>query len=318
METDINVISTSIDYFGLVVLILSSAIQYGTPILYGTLGAIVMERSGVSNLGVEGMMMISAFAAFLGMYLSGSAVVGLFCGAMAGMLACGLHGVICLIFQGSQVVSGLALTIFGVGLANYLGTPFIGKITSGFTTWALPGLSSIPLLGPIFFQQDALVYLSYILPVLLWFMLMRTRFGLSIRAVGENPSAVRSAGLSPYFLRWAAILIGGAIVGMGGAYLSLCAVHIWTNNLSAGRGWIAVALVIFAFWRPGRAVLGAWLFGCIVTFSYRLQALDIKVPSSILDMMPYILTLVVLLVSSVMGKGRAAPAALTINLEPEE
>lgn len=318
MEADINLLGTTGGYLALAISILASAIQYGTPILYGTLGAIVMERSGVSNLGVEGMMMVSAFAAFIGMYVSGSAIVGLACGAIAGMLTCSLHGLICLVFQGSQIVSGLALTIFGVGLANYLGTPYIGQITTGFTPWAVPGLSSIPFVGTVFFRQDPLVYFSYILPFLLWFLLMRTRFGLAIRAVGENPSAVRSAGLSPYKLRWAAILIGGLIVGMGGAYLSLAAVHIWTNNLSAGRGWIAVALVIFAFWRPGRAVLGAWLFGCIVTFSYRLQALGINVPSSILDMMPYVLTLVVLFISSVAGWGRAAPAALTVNLEPEE
>lgn len=318
METDVNLIAASGGYLALLVSILAAAVQYGTPILYGTLGAIVMERGGVSNLGVEGMMMMGAFAAFIGMLTSGSALVGLVCGGLAGVLMCVIHGLICLVFQGSQVVSGLALTIFGVGLANYLGTPYIGQITSGFSPVEIPGLSLIPMLGPIFFKQDPLVYFSYILPVLLWFMLMRTRFGLALRAVGENPAAVRSAGLSPHFLRWAGILLGGLIVGMGGAYLSLCAVHIWTNNLSAGRGWIAVALVIFAFWRPGRAVLGAWLFGSIVTFSYRMQALGVEVPSSILDMMPYILTLAVLLVSSVMGWGRAAPAALTVNLEPEE
>lgn len=318
METDVNLIAASGGYLALLVSILAAAVQYGTPILYGTLGAIVMERGGVSNLGVEGMMMMGAFAAFIGMLTSGSALVGLVCGSLAGVLMCVIHGLICLVFQGSQVVSGLALTIFGVGLANYLGTPYIGQITSGFTPVEIPGLSLIPVLGPVFFKQDPLVYFSYILPVLLWFMLMRTRFGLALRAVGENPSAVRSAGLSPHFLRWAGILLGGLIVGMGGAYLSLCAVHIWTNNLSAGRGWIAVALVIFAFWRPGRAVLGAWLFGSIVTFSYRMQALGVVVPSSILDMMPYILTLAVLFVSSVMGWGRAAPAALTVNLEPEE
>lgn len=311
MEADIS-------YLALAVSILAAAIQYGTPILYGTLGAIVMERSGVSNLGVEGMMMVSAFAAFMGLFATGSAFLGFACGAVAGMLMCCIHGLICLVFQGSQVVSGLALTIFGVGLANFLGTPYIGQITAGFTPLKLPLLSAIPVLGPVFFEQDALVYFSYILPLLLWFLLMRTRYGLALRAVGENPSAVRSAGLSPHGLRWSAILLGGLIVGMGGAYLSLCSVHIWTNNLSAGRGWIAVALVIFAFWRPGRAVAGAWLFGCIVTFSYRMQALGLEVPSSILDMMPYALTLAALFFSSVMGWGRAAPAALTVNLEPEE
>lgn len=318
METDLNLITASGGYLALAVTILAAAIHYATPILYGTLGAIVMERSGVSNLGVEGIMMMGAFAAFLGMFLSGSATVGLLCGAVAGLCMCVIHGLICLVFQGSQVVSGLALTIFGAGLANFLGTPYIGQITTGFTGLDLPLLSSIPVIGPIFFRQDPLVYFSYVLPLLLWFLLTRTSYGLAVRAVGENPSAVRSAGLSPHFLRWTALLLGGLIVGMGGAYLSLCSMHSWTNNLSAGRGWIAIALVIFAFWRPGRAVLGAWLFGCIVTVGYRIQALGVEVPSSLLDMMPYILTLLVLLISSVMGWGRAAPAALTVNLEPEE
>ncbi len=305
-------------YYLLLISILAAAVQYGTPILYGTLGEIVMERAGILNLGVEGMMMVGALAAFLGIYFTGSPWVGLGCGALASMLLCCLHGFITMFFQGSQVVSGLALTIFGVGLANYLGTPYIGKITTGFTQVDFPLLSAVPALGPVFFQQDALVYISYALAVGLWFALMRTRFGLALRAVGENPSAVRSAGLSPLRLRWAAIMLGGFIVGMGGAYLSLVSMHIWTNNLSAGRGWIAVALVIFAFWRPGRAMLGAYLFGFIVAFQMRLQAMGLALPSSILDMLPYVLTLAVLFFSSILGRGNNAPAALGVNLEPED
>jgi simple sugar transport system permease protein len=229
-----------------------------------------------------------------------------------------VHGTVCLVFRGNQVVSGLALTIFGAGLANYLGTPYTGKITAGFAALPLPGLSALPVLGPAFFQQDVLVYIVYLLTPALWFFLMRTRPGLALRAVGENPQAARAAGLSPLRLRWASILLGGCIVGMGGAYLSLAAMHIWTSGLPAGRGWIAVALVIFAFWRPGRAMLGAYLFGGLIALQLRLQALGWSIPSSILDMLPYLLTLLALLVSSVLGWGREAPAALGVNLEPEE
>lgn len=307
-----------IDLFSIIIASLAAAVQFGTPMLYGTLGTIVMERSGVSNLGIEGIMMMGALAAFLGAYSTGSATVGLMCGALAGVVMCCIHGVICMVFQGSQIVSGLALTIFGAGLANYLGASLIGRPIAGFAAIDIPLLASIPAIGPIFFKHDIMVYISYFLPVLLSFMLMRTRFGLAVRAVGENPSAVRSAGLSPHFLRWMALLIGGAIVGMGGAYFSLVVLRGWDTNISGGRGWIAVALVIFAFWRPGRAVIGAWIFGCIVSIGYRMQALDVPVPSSVLDMLPYIFTLAALLFSSLMGWGSAAPAALTVNLEPEE
>lgn len=302
----------------LLIAFLAAMVQYATPILFATLGEMVMERAGILNLGVEGMMMIGAFFAFLGMYTSGSPWLGFMLGCTASMLFCTLHGVVCMVFQGSQVVSGLALTILGVGLANFLGSPYIGQTTTGFTPFAIPILSDIPVIGAIFFKHDVLVYVSYFMPVLVWFVFMRTNFGLALRATGENPQAVRAAGLSPYKIRWASIFGGGFIVGMGGSYLSLSAMHIWSNDLSSGRGWIAVALVIFAFWKPGRAVAGAYLFGGIVALGFRLQALNLNVPTSLLDMLPYLLTLLVLLFAAVRGKSQAAPAALSVNLEPAD
>lgn len=302
----------------LIIPILAATVQSGTPILYATLGEMLTERSGVLNLGVEGMMIFGAFGAFLFTHLTGNPWMGLFmAGVFAGLLGL-MHGVVCLVFQGNQVVSGLALTILGAGLADFLGTPYVGIATTGFTPFAFPGLSSIPLLGPIFFKHDVLVYLSYMLPFLFWFFMNRTRWGTALAAAGEHPAACAAAGLNPQLMRWAGIFFGGFLVGLGGAYLSLAYTHLWTNNMTGGRGWIAVALVIFAFWRPGRAVFGAYLFGGIMAFQMRLQALGATLPSSLLLMLPYALTVIVLLFSSARGKGRTAPAALGVNIEPGE
>ncbi len=303
---------------GLLIPILFSAVQAGTPILFATLGEIVTERAGVLNLGVEGMMIVGAFAAFLALHLGCGPWTAFVCAGFASALMAALHGLICLVFRGNQVVSGLALTILGSGLANYLGTPYIGAVTDGFSPFRLPLLGDIPLLGPILFRQDALVYLSYFAAPLLFLFLSRTRWGLALRAAGENPAAVLAAGLSPARLRWAGVLGGGFIVGLGGGYLSLAALHSWAPNITGGRGWIAVALVIFAFWRPGRAVLGAYLFVGIIAAQMFLQATGTDIPGDILSMFPYVLTLIVLLISSARGKGRASPAALGVNLEPGE
>lgn len=298
--------------------VLAAAVQSGTPILYATLGEMVTERSGVLNLGVEGMMIVGAFAGFFSLYLTGSPWLAFLIAGVASALMGMLHGTVCLVFSGNQVVSGLALTILGTGLADYLGTPYIGTETAGFNQLSVPFLSELPLVGPVFFQQNALVYVSFFMAPLLWWYLSRTKWGLALRAAGENPSAVAAAGLSPKALRWVGVSLGGFIVGLGGGYLSLAALHAWTSGITGGRGWIAVALVIFAFWRPGRAVFGAYLFGGVIAFQMHLQATGTTIPSSFLAMFPYVLTLLVLLYSSARGKGRAAPAALGVNLEPGE
>ncbi len=306
----------------LIIALLAAAVQAGTPILFATLGEMISEKAGVLNLGVEGVMALATFAAFIACHLTGSAVLGLLAGGLAGALLCGLHSVVCQMFMGNQVVSGLALTIFGVGISNYLGTGYVGQATGGFQQIALPLLSEIPVLGPIFFRQDSLVYLAYFSPMAVWFFLNRTSLGLGLRATGEMPAAAAAAGLNPQRLRALGVMAGGFLCGLGGAYLSLAHTHLWTTGLSGGRGWVAVALVIFAFWRPGRAVIGAFLFGGVMAFQLRLQAMGTNVPSSLLLMLPYALTIVVLVLSAARAQGTkrgrsAAPAALGVNIEPE-
>mgnify|MGYP006280472503 CR=1 FL=1 len=298
--------------------LLAATVQSGTPILYATLGEILTERAGVLNLGVEGMMLLGALAAFWASLSTGSPWIGLLAGGTAAALLSGLHALVCLVFQGNQVVSGLALTILGTGLADFWGTPFIGRKAPGFGTLELPVLADIPVLGPIFFQQDILVYLSLLLPVAMWLFLGRTRWGLGLRSVGEYPRAAAAAGLPVLCYRAAGIMGGGFLVGLGGAYLSLAYTHLWTNGLTAGRGWIAVALVIFAFWRPGRAIVGAYLFGGVMAFQLRLQAMGTNLPSSLLLMLPYALTIIVLALTSWRGRFTDAPGWLGVNIEPEE
>lgn len=298
--------------------LLAAAVQSGTPVLYATLGEIFTEKSGVLNLGVEGIMMIGALAAFVTVKVSGSPILGFLIGGCAGALLAGTHGLVCLGFQGNQVVSGLAVTILGVGLANYLGTPYIGKTAPGFNQMPIPVLSKIPFLGPVFFNHDLLIYISYVIPVIMWLFFRYTRWGLGMRAVGEYPQAASAGGIQVVLYRWAGVLVGGCLVGFGGAYLSLAYTHLWTNGLSAGRGWIAVALVIFAFWNPLRAVVGAYLFGGVMAFQLRLQASGTHIPSSLLLMLPYALTVLVLVFSSWKELGSEAPAALGVNVEPSD
>jgi ABC-type uncharacterized transport system permease subunit len=298
--------------------LLAAAIQSGTPILFATLGEIVTERSGILNLGVEGIMLLGAFGAFVTAQATGHPALGFLVGGACGALLAGVHGLVCLHFQGNQVVSGLALTILGSGLANYLGTPYVGQSAPGFNPAPIPVLSSLPLAGDIFFSHDILVYLSYLIPPVLWYYFRSTRWGLGLRAVGENPDAALAAGLNILGYRWVGILLGGLLMGFGGAYLSLAYTHLWTNGLTAGRGWIAVALVIFAFWRPGRALLGAYLFGGVMAFQFRLQAMGTHLPSSLLLMLPYALTIAVLVFSSWKGGYNEAPGALGVNIEPSD
>lgn len=263
-------------------------------------------------------MLVGALAAFLTAKWTGSPGLGFLAGGFFGAMLAGLHGLVCLGFYGNQVVSGLALTILGTGLANYLGTPFVGQSAPGFDVLAIPLLERIPLLGPVLFRHDPLVYGSYLVAPLLWIIMAYTRWGLGLRATGENPEAALAAGLRIAAYRWAAVLAGGWLIGFGGAYLSLAYTHLWTNGLSAGRGWIAVALVIFAFWQPWRAMLGAYLFGGVMAFQFRLQATGTHLPSSLLLMLPYALTIAVLVFSSWRERGNEAPAGLGVNLEPAD
>lgn len=297
---------------------LAATIVAGTPILYATLGEMITEKSGVLNLGVEGIMIVGSLTGFLVAHFTGSPWLAFIAAGFAGSFTSSLHGVVCLLFQGNQVVSGLALTILGTGFANYFGTSFVGLSAPGFGQVPLPFLAELPVIGPILFRHDPLVYISYAIPVVLWVLFNNTRYGLGLRAVGEFPAAAAAAGLNVVGYRWLGILGGGFFMGLGGAYLSLAYTHLWTNNLTAGRGWIAVALVIFAFWRPGRAVFGAYLFGGIMALQLRMQATGTQLPSSLLLMLPYGLTVLVLVLSSWRQGKNHQPAALGINVEPSD
>ena len=288
-----------------------AAIRVGTPLLLATLGEIYAERSGVLNLGVEGMMLTGALAGFVTTLWTGSPVLGLLAGAGAGGLMALIHAFLSISLRANQIVSGLALTMFGIGLTGVLGRRFVGiQLARRFCPISIPVLSEIPVIGPLF-SSNAMVYLSLALAVLLWFILFKTRFGINIRAVGENPAAADALGVNVYLIRYLCVMIGGVLAGIGGAFLPLGKPLSWTENMTAGLGWIAVALTIFAMWRPGRAIFGSYLFGAVLWLAYRFQP---YFASNILNMAPYVLTMIVLLLGTreILRKRIGAPSALCV------
>jgi simple sugar transport system permease protein len=267
-----------------------------TPLIYAALGELVTERAGVLNLGVEGMMLMGALAAFAVGSTSGSLTLGYGAAAVAGVLMALIFGVLTLSLQANQVATGLALTLFGIGLSAFLGRDFAGLPLAGIRPLHVPWLSDLPVLGPLLFSYDLAVYGSLLLFALLAFALPRTRLGLRLRAVGEAPAVAHALGQPVQALRYAAVLFGGATSGLAGAYLSTALTPMWVESMSAGRGWIALALVVFATWKPLRVLLGAYLFGGVTVLQLHAQGLGIEVPSEILSMLPYVATIVVLVV----------------------
>jgi len=291
----------------------AAAVQAGTPILLATLGEILTERSGILNLGVEGMMLVGAMTGFAVTLYTGSPVLGALAAAPAAGLMALVHAFLTVSLQANQVVSGLGLTMFGIGLSGFFGADLVGKKGAGFAPLKIPVLGDLPFIGPVLFQQDALVYLALLLVPLTWYYLFKTRPGLTLRACGENPSAADAWGESVAATRYLHVMAGGLLAGLGGAYLSLGATHMWVENMVAGRGWIALALVIFGFWHPAKAAAGAFLFGGVGVLQLRVQAAGTTVPSSILAMLPYLLTVLVLILITLRQRrtGRVeAPAAL--------
>jgi len=304
-------------------LLIASSIASGTSILYATFGEIITERSGVLNLGVEGMMLVGALSGFAVATMTGSAPLGLLCAITSGGLLSLIHAFLSVTLRANQIVSGLGLTIFGIGLTGYLGKSMIGVPASAtFSKISLPYLSDIPLLGPAIFQHDPLVYLSILLVPLLHVFMFRTRAGLHLRAVGDNPGAADMVGVNIFVIRYLAIFVGGALSGLGGAYVSLVYTPFWTENMIAGRGWIAIALVIFASWDPRLAMVGAFLFGGVDALATRLQVLGVDIPSYFLRMLPYAFTIVILVATAARRAGgrklSAAPASLTLPYVREE
>lgn len=293
-------------------------ITAATPLLFAALGEMITEKSGVLNLGVEGMMIMGAIMGFVAVHYSGSITVALLVSMLAGMIMASLFALLVLKFHASQVPTGLALTIFGIGLSALVGQSMIGIAYQGIPKVSIPLLSSIPLLGEIFFQHDILVYLSIVMVIAISYFLTRTRAGLILRAVGDSHDAAHAMGYSVVRIRFFAILFGGAMAGLGGAYLSLSYSPLWVEQMTAGRGWIALALVVFATWRTMRVLLGAYLFGGITILQLHAQALGIAVPSQVMSMLPYLATIVVLVViSSDLAKIKLnAPASLGRAFHP--
>ena len=291
-------------------------------VLYATIGEIFTERSGVLNLGVEGMMLIGALTAIA----ATASFQSLWIGTLAAMLIGGcfalIHGFFAITLRVNQVVSGLALTLFGIGLSNFIGRPFIGKLSLRFEPFGLYPFDKIPVVGPVFFNHSALVYPAYLLVPLAYIFLFKTRYGLKLRAVGENPSAADTVGISVFSIRYLYTFIGGALAGLGGAYLSLAYTPGWKEQMTGGQGWIAIALVIFAMWDPLKAAGGALLFGFINAFQFYCQAAGLTlIPSYILRMLPYLFTIGVLCVIThwkIARKKVGAPEALGIPFEREQ
>ncbi len=277
---------------------LLTIITAATPLLYASIGEMITEKSGVLNLGVEGMMLLGAVCGFATIHFTGSETLAIAAGMGAGAGMAFIFAVLVLGFQSSQVATGLALTIFGIGLSALLGQELVGIAYDGLPKLAIPILSNIPVLGPLLFNHDILVYGSILLVVFIVWFLNHTRSGLILRAVGNSHDAAHAIGYPVLRIRFLAILFGGAMSGLAGAYLSLAYSPLWIENMSAGRGWIALALVVFATWQPWRVLIGAYLFGGITILQLHLQAQGVGVPSQVMSMLPYIATIVVLVLIS--------------------
>ncbi|MEC9068861.1 MAG: ABC transporter permease [SAR324 cluster bacterium] len=279
--------------------ILIAAVGMGTPLLFATLGGVISERAGVINLGMEGLMLIGALVAFVVMLNTGNYFYSVVAAALASGIVSMIHGIVCLMLRASQIASGLAMTFFGTGLSGLLGDKLTGETVEPLTRIPIPGLNAIPILGRVLFNQDILVYFSYLCVVLSWWMLFKTRLGLNIRSMGEAPEVCDSLGLSVLSYRFFAVVGGGMLIGIGGAYFPLALTPFWVDGITAGRGWIAVALVIFAFWDPIKALGGAYLFGIALALELRLQILGIEISPYYLKMLPYVLTIIVLTLATI-------------------
>lgn len=282
----------------------------GTPLLLATTGEIICERSGILNLGVEGVMALGAVVAFMVTMTTGQPWLGVLAAVAAGMTISVIHAVASITLQANQVVSGLALTMLGLGLSGMLGKPYVGKpLTIKMDDLAIPYLSDIPYIGKIFFLQSPFFYLAIFLAFGAWFLLERTLLGIQIRSTGENPQATETQGVNVFLIRYLCVIVGGGFSALAGAHLSISYSKSWIEGMTAGRGWIAIALTIFALWNPGRAIWAAFLFGGIFVVQYLMQPLGIS--PNFLSMLPYIATLLILLLISLKDpKKLNAPAML--------
>lgn len=294
------------------ILILAATVAAAVPLIFAGLGELVVEKSGVLNLGVEGMMIVGALCAFIVATETANLWLATVVGALAGALMALIFGFITLSLMANQVATGLALTIFGVGLSAFVGQAYTSVALDGIKNLSIPVLSSVPILGKLLFSYNILVYLAFAAFIVVSWFLYKTRSGLILRAVGESPDSAHALGYRVIRIRYFAVLLGGAMAGLAGAYLSLAYTPLWAEGMTAGRGWIALALVVFATWRPGRVLMGALLFGGVTIAQFHAQGLGVEIPSQFLSMLPYLATIVVLvLISRDAGVIRLnAPASL--------
>jgi simple sugar transport system permease protein len=299
--------------------LLALTLAAGTPLVFAALGELVVEKSGVLNLGVEGMMLTGAVVAFI----VAASTRHPWLGALAGMAAAAALSVVfallTLTLMANQVATGLALSLFGVGLSAFIGLPYVSVVIDGIKPLEIAGLSDIPVIGRLLFAHSPFVYLSLLLFASVQYFLFRTRAGLIVRAIGESPSSAHAIGYPVVVIRYFAVMFGGACAGLGGAYMAVAYTPLWTEGMTAGRGWIALALVVFATWKPWRVLAGAYLFGGVTLAQFQAQALGSTIPSQLLSMLPYIATIVVLaLISRDATAIRLnAPASLGKPYHPE-
>jgi simple sugar transport system permease protein len=296
-------------------ILIASLMVASVPIILAALGELVVEKAGVLNLGVEGMMIMGAICGFATAVATGNPYLGFLGGALGAACLSLVFAVLTQVFLANQVATGLALTLFGLGLSSLIGQGYVGIKPPLTGTVPLGPLADIPFFGPVLFDHDWMVYLSILACAAVWAVLKYTRMGLVLRAVGESHDAAHALGYKVVRIRVLAILFGGALAGLGGAYISLIRVPQWTDGITAGAGWIALAIVVFASWKPWRILLGAYLFGGITVLQLNLQAAGARIPVEYLSMSPYLITILVLVIMS-SGKGKAAlnaPAALGQN-----
>jgi len=302
----------------LVEAIILSVLAASTPLLIAATGELVTERSGVLNLGVEGMMIVGAACGFGGAWLTGSIFIGAVFGIIAGILMSLLFALMALGLAVNQVATGLALTIFGVGLSGLIGAGFVGERITPAVHLYIPGLTDIPLVGRVLFGEDAFVYFSIALIIGVWWFLYRTRAGLILRACGDNHVSAHALGYPVLRIRTFAVMFGGACAGLAGAYLPLAYTPFFIPGMTAGRGWISLALVVFASWQPGRLVIGAYLFGAVTILQLHAQGWGVGIPSQFMSALPYLATVIVLvLLSRARTGGSTAPAALGTVFVPD-
>lgn len=290
--------------------VLTGAVRGGTSIVFATLGETVSERAGVINLGTEGSMLVGALAAYAVGVETGSPWLGVLAGLLAGAALAAVQAGLVLHRHANQIATGLGVTFLALGLTALFGQDYVGAGVQELPAWDVPGLADLPFVGPILFQHDPLTYLSFVAGPALWYILFRTRLGLKVRAAGEQASVLEVYGTSANRIRWIAVLAGGALAGLGGAQLSTAFTRNWSENMTVGRGFVAVGLVIFAGWNPLKAILGAYLFSGAIALQLQLQARGWEVSRYLLEALPYVAVLVVLAVLS-RRRAHGGPAALT-------